>query len=105
MRKVIAGIIVVLMLVLAACAARATKTFTVAVSPYSMQYTPGQIQDYLLPEEDGVEVISTVAAGKFVSPFYDSLIAQVIVHSTDRESTIDKMLEYLGRAKITGIGN
>ncbi len=47
MRKVIAGIIVVLMLVLAACAARATKTFTVTVSPYSMQFTPGQIQDYL----------------------------------------------------------
>ncbi len=47
MRKVIAGIIVVLMLVLAACATRATKTFTVAVSPYSMQYTPGQIHDYL----------------------------------------------------------
>ena len=47
MRKVIAGIIVVLMLVLAACATRATKAFTVSVSPYSIQYTPGQIQDYL----------------------------------------------------------
>jgi hypothetical protein len=47
MRNVIAGIIVVLILALAACAARATKTFTVAVSPYSMEYTPGQIHDYL----------------------------------------------------------
>ena len=47
MRKVIAGIIVVLMLALAACATRATKAFTVEVSPYSMQYTPGQIHDYL----------------------------------------------------------
>ncbi|GMQ95734.1 MAG: hypothetical protein BMS9Abin14_187 [Gammaproteobacteria bacterium] len=47
MRKVIAGIIVVLMLVLSACATRATKTFTVEVSPYSMQYTSGQIYDYL----------------------------------------------------------
>lgn len=47
MRKVITGIVVVLMLVLAACATRATKTFSVAVSPYSMQYTPGQINDYL----------------------------------------------------------
>jgi hypothetical protein len=47
MRKVIACIIVVLMLALAACATRATKTFTVAVSPYSIQYTPGQIYDYL----------------------------------------------------------
>ena len=64
---------------------------------------PGQIQEYFLPEEEGVEVISTVAAGKFVSPYYDSLIAQVIVHSDNRQSTIEKMLAYLGRAKITGI--
>jgi len=47
MRSVIAGIIVVLMLVLAACATRATKAFTVSVSSYSMEYTPGQIHDYL----------------------------------------------------------
>ena len=47
MRIVIAGIIVALVLVLAACATRATKTFSVEVSPYSMQYTPGQIYDYL----------------------------------------------------------
>ena len=47
MRHVIAVIIVVLMLALAACAARATKTFVVQVSPYSMEYTPGQIHDYL----------------------------------------------------------
>lgn len=47
MRRLIAGTIVVLMLVLAACATRATKTFTVEVSRYSMEYTPGQIHDYL----------------------------------------------------------
>jgi hypothetical protein len=47
MRKVIAGIMVMLMLVLAACATRATKTFSVAVSPYSIEYTPSQIHEYL----------------------------------------------------------
>ena len=47
MRKLIAGIIVMLVLILAACAPRATKTFTVSVSPYSMEFTPGQIHDYL----------------------------------------------------------
>ena len=47
MRKVSAGIMVVLMLVLAACATRATKAFTVEVSPFSMQFTSGQIHDYL----------------------------------------------------------
>jgi hypothetical protein len=47
MRIVSAGIIVVLTLILAACAPRATKTFSVTVSSYSMEYTPGQIHDYL----------------------------------------------------------
>lgn len=47
MRNVLAGIVVVLMIALAACATRATKAFTVTVSPYSMEYTPGQIHDYL----------------------------------------------------------
>ena len=46
-RKVLAVVVVVLMLFLVACAARATKVFVVEVSPYSMEYTPGQIHDYL----------------------------------------------------------
>ena len=47
MRNVVVGIVVVLILALAACATRATKAFTVTVSPYSLEYTPGQIHDYL----------------------------------------------------------
>ena len=47
MRNLTAVIIVVLTLALAGCATRATRAFTVAVSPYSMQFTPGQIHDYL----------------------------------------------------------
>ncbi len=47
MRSEIAVVIVVLSLLLVACAARATKVFVVEVSPYSMEYTPGQIHDYL----------------------------------------------------------
>ena len=47
MRNVVAGIVVVLILAQAACATRATKAFTVTVSPYSLEYTPGQIHDYL----------------------------------------------------------
>lgn len=47
MRHLISAVVVVLVLALAGCATRATKAFTVDVSPYSMQYTPGQIYDYL----------------------------------------------------------
>lgn len=64
---------------------------------------PGEIIDFDLPVEENVEIISAVAAGKFVSPYYDSMIAQVVVHAEDRNAAIAKLLEYLGRAKISGI--
>jgi hypothetical protein len=47
MRNVIAVFTVVLTLMLAACAPLSTKVFVVEVSPYSIEYTPGQIHDYL----------------------------------------------------------
>ncbi|MFK7915933.1 MAG: biotin carboxylase N-terminal domain-containing protein [Pseudomonadales bacterium] len=64
---------------------------------------PGQIVECELPEEDGVEIIATAGVGKFVSPYYDSMIAQIIVHAADRPAAIAKLDEYLSRCKITGI--
>jgi len=64
---------------------------------------PGEIQLCEFPEEDGVDVITTAGTGKFVSPYYDSMVAQVIVHAADREAATEKLLEYLKRVKIKGI--
>ncbi|MGI9327210.1 MAG: biotin carboxylase N-terminal domain-containing protein [Pseudomonadales bacterium] len=64
---------------------------------------PGQIKECVLPTEEGVEVISTAAPEKFVSPYYDSMIAQIIVHAADRDAAIAKLDDYLGRVVITGI--
>jgi acetyl/propionyl-CoA carboxylase alpha subunit/acetyl-CoA carboxylase alpha subunit len=64
---------------------------------------PGEIVECDLPQESGVDVISTAGPGKFVSPYYDSMIAQVIVHAEDRTAAIDKLSAYLGRVNITGI--
>lgn len=47
MRNLTVCIVAVLMLGLAACSSNPTKAFTVDVSTYSMEYTPGQIHDYL----------------------------------------------------------
>ena len=46
-RTIVIAATLALAMVVAGCATRATKAFTVAVSPLSMQYTPGQIHDYL----------------------------------------------------------
>ena len=64
---------------------------------------PGQIQICDFPNDADVDVISTAAPGKFVSPYYDSMVAQIIAHAEDRNSAIEKLLEYLGRVNITGI--
>ena len=64
---------------------------------------PGHIQHCLFPEEDGVDVIATAATGKAVSPFYDSMVAQVIAHAETREAATEKLLAYLKRVEIKGI--
>ncbi len=64
---------------------------------------PGQIQQCDLPQEEGIEIIATAGPGKFVSPYYDSMVAQVIAHGSNRLDTIDKLLNYLGRVRISGI--
>jgi acetyl/propionyl-CoA carboxylase alpha subunit len=64
---------------------------------------PGIIKDCFLPQEDYIELITSAGAGKQVSPFYDSMIVQIICHGKDRSDTISKLREYLERVKITGV--
>ena len=64
---------------------------------------PGEILECDFPQEDGIDVIATVSTGKFVSPYYDSMVAQVIAHAETREAATEKLLAYLQRVTITGI--
>ncbi len=64
---------------------------------------PGTIDECVFPEEDHIELITTAGAGKQVSPFYDSMIVQVICYGKDRDDTIAKLREYLNRCRITGV--
>ncbi|MEX2489543.1 MAG: biotin carboxylase N-terminal domain-containing protein [Pseudomonadales bacterium] len=69
----------------------------------SFSPTPGEITECILPEEPHVQLISMAAPGKMVSPFYDSLIVQVICWGTDRVDAINKMRAYLDKITIHGI--
>ncbi len=77
---------------------RLTSDGTLVFRPH-----PGEITVAHFPEERGVEVIAAAGGGKFVSPYYDSMVAQVIAHAEDRGAAIDKLSGYLGRVRITGI--
>ncbi len=64
---------------------------------------PGEITDAEFPAEDDVDIITIAAPGKFISPYYDSMIAQVIVHAKNRGAAIDRLAEYLGQVRVRGI--
>jgi len=64
---------------------------------------PGKIVEYSIPEQDNVEVISMIAEGKEVSPYYDSLVAQFICTGKDRNDTVKKLLKFLDSVVIRGI--
>jgi acetyl/propionyl-CoA carboxylase alpha subunit len=65
--------------------------------------TPGRITRCEFPTGDDLEVISSVATGKTISPFYDSLIAQVICYGNDRGDTVAKLLSVLDATDIRGV--
>jgi acetyl/propionyl-CoA carboxylase alpha subunit len=64
---------------------------------------PGLVSECVLPHDDAIEVIAAIAGGKSVSPFYDSMIVQIIAHGRDRTDAIAKLSHYLGRVKIHGV--
>ena len=69
----------------------------------SFRPNPGAIAEAEFPERDDVEVISIAAPGKSISPYYDSMVAQVVVHAEDRDAAIDKLADTLSQVRITGI--
>ena len=67
------------------------------------QPSPGEISECVIPAEDGIDVIAMAGKGKLVSPYYDSMIAQIIAHGPNRAATADKLADYLCRVRIGGI--
>lgn len=65
--------------------------------------SPGKVEMYLPPGGFGVRVDSAVYPGYQISPFYDSMVAKVIVWGKDRQEAIDRMKRALGEFVIEGI--
>jgi acetyl-CoA carboxylase biotin carboxylase subunit len=64
---------------------------------------PGKITFMHTPNGFGVRTDTHVASGSIISPFYDSMIAKLIVKGTDRQNAIDKMKRALDEFIIEGI--
>ncbi len=74
-----------------------------AEDPRTLIPCPGLIKNYHPPGGNGVRVDSAIYAGYSVKPYYDSMIAKLIVRDKDRESCIDKLLVALDEYLIDGI--
>jgi acetyl-CoA carboxylase, biotin carboxylase subunit len=57
---------------------------------------PGPIKDFILPGGPGVRVDTHAYAGYVVSPYYDSMIAKLLVHRPTRAEAIGAMRRALG---------
>ena len=65
--------------------------------------SPGTIQDLYLPGGKGVRIDTAIYSGYTVTPFYDSMIAKLIVWAGSRKEAIDKLRSALGEVIIEGI--
>jgi acetyl-CoA carboxylase biotin carboxylase subunit len=65
--------------------------------------SPGRITLYHLPGGPGIRVDSAAYQGYAVPPFYDSMIAKLIVWEEDREAAIARMLRALEEFEIQGV--
>jgi acetyl-CoA carboxylase biotin carboxylase subunit len=65
--------------------------------------SPGKILELHMPGGNGIRVDSAVYQGVEISPYYDSMIAKLIVHGSNRQEAIRKMESALGEFVVTGI--
>ncbi len=65
--------------------------------------SPGEIGLYYQPGGPGVRVDSHIYSGYVVPPYYDSMIAKLIVSARTREKALDRMNRALGEYLIGGI--
>jgi acetyl-CoA carboxylase, biotin carboxylase subunit len=74
-----------------------------AEDPVTFTPSPGRITTLNLPSGTGVRVDTAIYDGYFVPPYYDSLIAKVVVHSRSRERAIARMRRALESMVVEGI--
>ncbi|HEY0393692.1 MAG TPA: biotin carboxylase N-terminal domain-containing protein [Candidatus Elarobacter sp.] len=70
---------------------------------HAFRPSPGRIARVVLPVGEGLRVDTHVQGGSVVPPFYDSLLAKLIVHGTDRADALDRARAALDVLRIDGV--
>ncbi|XJZ28920.1 acetyl-CoA carboxylase biotin carboxylase subunit [Bacillota bacterium Lsc_1132] len=74
-----------------------------AEDPRTFFPSPGTINELILPEGEGIRHELGVSSQSAVTPFYDPMIAKLVVKGSNRDEAIERMREALNRYKVTGI--
>ena len=64
---------------------------------------PGTITDMYLPGGKGIRIDSAIYSGYTIPPYYDSMVAKLIVWAKNRSEAVRKMQSALGEVIIEGI--
>ncbi len=63
----------------------------------------GTIKALRMPEGNGIRIDTGIVVGSEVTPYFDSMVAKLIVHAENRDAAIDKTLQALSGFHIKGI--
>ncbi len=74
-----------------------------AEDPQTFAPSPGRVTSLVLPGGPGVRVDTHLYAGYSIPPYYDSLVAKLIVHGRDRDEAIARGRRALTSLEIEGI--
>jgi acetyl-CoA carboxylase biotin carboxylase subunit len=74
-----------------------------AEDPVTFTPSPGRITDLAIPGGPGVRVDTHIYSGYTIPPFYDSLMAKLLVHGRDREEAIVRGRRALQMLRIEGV--
>jgi acetyl-CoA carboxylase, biotin carboxylase subunit len=74
-----------------------------AENPETFMPTPGRVTTYHAPGGLGVRVDSALYSGYVVPPYYDSLVAKLVVHGTTREQALARLRRALDEFVIDGL--
>ena len=70
---------------------------------YDFRPSPGKVDRYYQPGGPGVRVDSSIYTGYTIPPYYDSMVAKLIVWGTDRDEAMARMKRALHEFTIEGI--
>ncbi|MFC7363687.1 MULTISPECIES: acetyl-CoA carboxylase biotin carboxylase subunit [Bhargavaea] len=74
-----------------------------AEDPEKFLPSPGKITQLVLPEGEGIRIDRGYTEGDTVTPFYDPMIAKVIISGSSREEAIRRSERFFGEAHAAGV--